>query len=54
MFINTRWIANEPEILHLEILNTITDIKVNDSLDVNLVGFTQMTMGERETIIRRK
>ena len=39
MLINTRWIANEPEILNLEILNAITDIKVNDSLDVDLVGF---------------
>ena len=47
-------ISNEPEILDLEISNTIIDIKVNDSLDIKLAGFTKRTMGENDKIIEKK
>ena len=54
VLINISRISNEPEILDLEISNTTIDIKVNDSLDIKLAGFTKRTMGENEEIIEKK
>ena len=54
VFINISRISNEPEILDLEIPNSFIDIKVNDTLDIKLSGFTKRTMGENEKIIEKK
>ncbi len=54
VFINFIRIANEPEILDLEIPNNAIDIKVNDSLEIKLSGFTKRKMEENEKIIEEK
>lgn len=47
-------IANEPEILDLDIPNNSINLNVNDSLKVNLHGFTKRTLDINEEIITLK
>lgn len=54
VLINFIRIANEPEILDLEIPNNTIDIKVNDSLEIKLHGYTKRTRDENEEIIEEK
>ena len=54
VLINLIRIANEPEVLDLEIPNNTIDFKVNDSLEIKLHGFTKRTMGNNGEIIEEK
>ena len=54
VLINAIRIANEPEILDLEIPNNTVNIRVNDSLEIKLHGFTKRIKGENDEIIEQK
>ncbi len=54
VFMNFVQIANEPEILDLEIHTNSINLNVNDSLEIKLHGFTKRTMGDNEEIIEVK
>ena len=47
-------IASEPEILDLEIPNNTVNIRVNESLEIKLHGYTKRTIGENDNIIEHK
>ena len=54
ILVNLIRISNAPEILDLEIPNNTVNIKVNDSLEIKLHGFTKRTMGTNDSIIEQK
>lgn len=54
VIVNFLRIANEPEILDLEIYNTTVSVKVNDSLEVKLHGLTKRIMAENDSIIEQR
>ena len=47
-------IANEPEILDLEIPNNTISLNVNDSLEIKLHGYTKRTLNDNEEVISVK